>query len=180
MTSIRFSIRALLVLTASVAVLLAIGLWLTKDYRERRALERRWRLQGAVYASVDENHLSSVVFTQPLSSGDLKDLTSIHKVEFKGFSVDAATLQKLSAVERIDSLMFQSCSPPDSATLAELQNLPLKALHFWSTPITDQAVDELSALTRVESMTFVNTQLTPHGISRLKAANPDLRVHSRP
>jgi hypothetical protein len=132
-------------------------------------LERRLLLQGAVYARVDENRQSSVVFTQPLASGDLKDLKSIHKVELQGFAVDAATLKKLSTLERIESLMFQSCSPPDAAVLAELQNLPLKELHFWSTPITDEAVEQLSTLTDIESMTFINTQLTPAGISRLQA-----------
>jgi hypothetical protein len=180
MKTLRFSIRGLLILTAGVAVLLAAALWLTKDYRERRAIERRLRLQGAVYARVDENQLSSAVFTQPLSSSDLKQFQSIHKVELQGFAVDAATLKKLSTLERIDSLMFQSCSLPDSATLAELKTLPLKELHFWSTPITDAAVDQLSTLTGVESMTFVNTQLTPNGIARLQAANPKLRVHARP
>jgi hypothetical protein len=180
MKTLRYSIRALLFLTAGVAVLLAAALWLTKDYRERRAIERRLRLQGAVYARVDENRLSSAVFTQRLSSSDLKGLKSIHKLELQGFAVDAATLKKLRTLERIDSLMFQSCSLPDSAALAELQDLPLKELHFWSTPITDAAVDQLSTLTGVESMTFVNTQLTPNGIARLQAANPKLRVHARP
>jgi hypothetical protein len=33
MKSLRYSIRALLMLTAGVAVLLAAALWLTKDYR---------------------------------------------------------------------------------------------------------------------------------------------------
>lgn len=178
---LKFTTRTLFVITASVAVLLACILWATKSYRVRKAAEYRLRSHGADYAYVGENGASSVVFSKPLAHQNLGELKSINRLELQGFVVDHGTLEKVSRLERIDSLMFQSCRLADTADLLELKNISaIKSLHFWNTPISDEAIDVLSELPGVENLTFVNTPITNNGLSRLKELNPRLNVKSRP
>ncbi|MFO0905118.1 MAG: hypothetical protein U0939_19080 [Pirellulales bacterium] len=178
---IRYSIRSLVAATASVAGLTAGLLWLTKDYRERRQAEERLRSWGAVYAYVNEDRQASVVFNRPITSKALGKLKAIDRVELQGFAVDDSTLEMLGELEKIDSLMLQSCTLRNETLLSRLDRIPqLRRLHFWSTPITDDVVEALSKLQQVECMSFRNTKLTPAGIAKLQAARPDLKIDSRP
>ncbi len=84
MTRLMFSIRGLLLVTASIAGVVALTLWLTKDYRERRQAEMRIRSYGAAYAHVDANRSTAAVFGQPITSNELSKLKSIDRVELQG------------------------------------------------------------------------------------------------
>ncbi len=181
MTSPKYSVRTLLLVTTFLACLITCGLWWTKDYRERRKAESKLRDQGAVYAYVDEDRQASVVFVRPITSTDLAKLETIHKVELKGFAVDRQTLKQLSTLAQLDSLMFQSCTLSDSDDLQLLQNLPIiKTLHFWNTPITDDSIDDLAAVRNVDSISFSNTSITSTGFQKLGEANPNVKIYTRP
>lgn len=181
MKPIRFSIRTLLLATTCLALIIAGLLWLTKDYRERRQAEERLRSTGAVYAYVNEERLASVVFNQPITSKELGKVKSIERVELQGFAVDDSTLERLCELEKVDSLMVQSCTLVDAAALSRLEQIPkLKWLLFWNTPISDEAVVALSKLQQLEGLSFKNTKMTPAGLTKLQEAMPGVKIDSRP
>ncbi|MEZ6138710.1 MAG: hypothetical protein R3C53_27815 [Pirellulaceae bacterium] len=181
MKPIRFSIRTLLFATTSLALIIAGLLWLTKDYRERRQAEERLRSTGAVYAYVNEDRVATVVFNQPITTKDLGKVKSIERVELQGFAVDDSTLSRLCELEKVDSLMVQSCTLDHVEALSRLERIPkLKWLLFWNTPISDEAVEALSKLQQLEGLSFKNTNLTPAGLSKLQEAMPGVKIDSRP
>jgi hypothetical protein len=179
--SFQYSIRSLLALTAGAAVMLVGLLWLTKDYRERWQSEERLRGMGAVYAHVGEDRESSVVFSQRITTKDLGQVKSIERVELQGFAIDDSTLANLCELEKIDSVMIQSCMLEDIESLSHFERIPeLKWLLFWNTPITDQSVEVIAKLRQLEGVSFKNTKMTPAGLAKLRAAMPNVKIDSRP
>ena len=177
----KYSLRFLLLATGGLAILLALVLLLTQEYRRRLALESALLTKGASYVHFNEQGDVTIVFSNRLASNSLKGLGILRNVELQGFDVNGETLAALSQSDGVESLMFQSCSVGDPRALERLARIPgLKHVHFWNTSISDSALTEISHISGLKAVSFRATKVTRGGADTLSQSVRDLKVHHQP
>ena len=178
----RFSLRALFAFITATSITIIIALLLTKDYRQRIALQAELLSTGASYAHVGENRaIQSLVFIQPVSAADFKKYRAIGTLDLKYFTVDANCLKAFAGLEQINRLMFNNCTIPDERDLSQLSKIgDIRSLLFWNTPVDDAAIDAIIEVPGLEIVSFRNTKVTQAGLDKLRLARPELRVDDSP
>ncbi len=177
----RFSLRSLLASVTIIAIAIAVTLYVTKDYRERMALRAELLSMGARFASVGDDHSIRVLFTEPVTTTEIKKYETLESVEFKQFSVDANSLKAFAGLRQVGTMMFQLCTIHDAHDLSQLSKIGgVRSLLFWHTPIDDTSIALIVQVPGLEVVSFSATKVTQAGVDQLRAARPEIRVDYRP
>lgn len=178
----RYSLKTLFGLVTVVSLIIAAGLYITKDFRERMALRAELlATTGAQFVSVNADRRIGVLFTKNLVSSDLKKYKKIDSIELKGIAVTSDSMLNLAQLESVDVLLFQTCTIPDSRALEPLSTMgSLRALLFWNTVVDDAVLESIAAIPGLESVDFSNAQAPPAALERLRFARPEIKVTTRP
>ncbi len=120
----RFSLRSLFAFVTLISIAIVVALLLTKDYRQRMALQAELLDTGASYALVGENRaIQSLVFTKPANTTDFKKYGQLGTLEFQCTAIDHDFLNTFAGLKQISTVMFQGCTVPDAARFsAALEN----------------------------------------------------------
>jgi hypothetical protein len=178
----RFSLRSLLAFVTLISIAIVVILFLTKDYRERMALQAELLSAGASYALVGESGaIQSLVFTKPVNATDFKKYGKLGTIEFQRFSIERNFLKAFAGLKQVNRVMVQSCTVPDARDLAQLSKIgQVRSLFFWNTPIDDASIDAVVEVPRLEAVGFRNTKVTQAGLDKLRLARPELRADYSP
>ncbi len=162
----RFSLRSLFAFVTLISIAIVVALLLTKDYRQRMALQAELLSTGASYALVGESReIQSLVFTKPANTTDFKKYGQLGTLEFQRIAIDHDFLNTFAGLKQISTVMFQSCTIPDARDLAQLSKIGgIRSLLFWNTPIDDAAIDAIIEVPGLEIVSFRNTKVTRAGL----------------
>ena len=173
----QFSIKSTLVLMLAIASGLSAYLVLTKDYRERKAMERELLNLGASYAHVAKDRKISLVFSKPIAVGSLEQYGEIKLLELKRMRLDPGTVEALSRLKKIDVLHFQMCTVENVDDLAFLANSnSIRLLLVWNCNATDEWMETIGKISGLEMASFVTTEVSQQGIDRLKQLKPEIQT----
>ncbi len=162
-----------------IAVILAVGMMLTMTLRRQLAIREDLRTHGASwvdFASADSELLPNVLYEHTIED-TFKQHKRLGTVELKCYDVTPECIDRLSAVEHIDSLYFISCGLCDD-DLVDLPTINVTNLLFWNANITDSATDTLAKMRGLKRITFKTTKVTPQGIDKLQTALPSVEIVS--
>lgn len=178
----RYSLKTLLVVVTAVALLMVVGLYATKDYRERLELQADLKsTTGAYFVSVNAAHRIGLLFTKPVATSGIKKYSKIESIELQGFSVTSDSTANLAQLDSVEVIMFQSCVIPDSRALQQLAEIgQIRSLLFWNTAVDDSALDFIANVPGLKTVDFRKTKVTQPGLDRLRLLRPEISVSSSP
>jgi hypothetical protein len=173
----QFSLRRLLLIVTSIAVILAVGLMLTLRWRRQLEIQNDLTLQGAAWVGFDQQQLElvpNVLYTRPLVES-IKHHETLGVVELKGFDVTPQCIQRLSKLKQIDNLYLISCAVCDD-DLVHLPQMNITNLLFWNAAVTDQSVEAIAQIRGLKKVSFKNTAISPQGAAKLQSILPEVEI----
>ena len=175
----RFSLRSLFGAVTAVAIVLALVMYLTIDYRKQLAIRSDLRALGAYSVRFGAGNSIQASFHDPVASPSIARYADIAVLDFKAAHVTDESLKNLSGLKNVGVIVF-SLSDVQDDQLRHLKPLG-KVRHLWlsHTRLTDACVDALIDAPGLESVDVTNTLITPSGIARLRAARPAVIVRDR-
>lgn len=172
-----FSISRLFLAITVCALLLAVVLYLTQEYRRQLAARLDLQEMGAGWVGFNSEKKISLVFKQNLTSDAIKKYSEeITSIECKLFSVQDEHLENLSTLKSLSTLLFVSADL-EKLDLAALQNFShLDYLVFWKTELSDSQKQALAALKNTSQISFISVNITASELDDLRASLPETRI----
>jgi hypothetical protein len=185
---LRYSLRSLLLVTTALAV--ALGVWVGRAQRQRRALERVEALGGS-YAYVPragspdwrswigrrlgQHYVERVDYVQLTGSRakdeDLEHLSALSGLRSLALQSTSITHEGLAHVAAIDSLeaLYVGDTQITDAGLAHLRGLShLREISFWKADVTDDGLVHLREMTSLRWLSLDSTDVTDAGLAHLR------------
>ena len=158
------------------AISLTVLMYLTVDYRKRRAMRLDLESMGAHFVRFGDGDAIHASFHDSIESDQISKYKKIAVLDLKEAHVTAESLKNLDGLEEIGTIVF-SLSDVRDEHLEDLKSIR-KVRHLWlsHTELTDACVDSLVEIPGLESIDVSNTSLTQDGITRLRDARPALIV----
>jgi hypothetical protein len=192
----QFSVRALLVLTAGCAVVLAVWRAHVRPYYEQqRAIAALTKLRGRSVITtaparpawlgkvVGEEYFVRVVevkFRGSITDEDLqhlKGLVGLQTLDLWGTPVRGEGLARLKGLKDLQNLYLWNARITD-AGLEHLEGLSsLRSIDCWGTRISDAGLEHLTGLRKLETLYLWETDVTDAGVADLQEALPDVVIY---
>lgn len=172
-----FSILRLFWVVTACALVLAVILYCTQEYRRRLAVRIELKEMGASWVGFNSENNTSILFNQNLRSDRLKKYAGkIASAENKMFSVSDQHLKNLASLKSLSSLLFVSTDLEDTdlGLLQEFEEIGY--LVFWKSALTDSQIEGLAELKNVAQISFISVDVAPAKLEALRAALPETKV----
>ncbi len=172
----RFSVRAILATTASVALLAGYFVIATAESREQTRIRKHLEALGAYSVGFGQRNAISVAFHDPIRSPDIAQYRNLEVVDFKEATVTAESITNLCGLNYIGFLNFSLSDVRDEHVEMLAKVGSVKVLNLSNTAITDRCVE---CIANVPGLTWVDvsqSQVTDDGVAELERLRPDLRV----
>lgn len=192
----QFSVRALLVVTAACAVVLA--LWrvhVRPYYEQQRAIAALTKLRGRSVITtaparpawlgklVGEEYFVRVVEVKLRGSitdrdlRHLKGLVGLQTLDLWGTQIRGEGLEHLKGLTDLQNLYLWNTRITD-AGLAHLKGQTnLRSIDCWGTRISDAGLEHLKGLTNLKTLYLWETNATDAGVAELQEALPDVVIY---
>jgi hypothetical protein len=169
--------RSSLVCFFSLVVSLAIAYGFSEPFQKRRATQHRLKSLGAFAVAFDANgYVTSARFRHLISPGFSEACAELQVVDLKGVVGIRQSLQELTRLKslRMVILSVSDVSDEDIQLLPKIPGLR----HIWmtNTNLTDQCVDDLARIDRLEIIKLDGTEISVEGIERLRLLKPSLKI----
>jgi internalin A len=172
---LRFSLRAVLVAIAIIAVLIWIPIQRAKT--QKRAVEKIRDLGGVVkYDSVKSpgSQPPPLLWLHQLLGDDF--FYNVWDVTFENSEINDEDLNCLRDFSRLENLALRGCKNLTDAALAPCKGLAtLRYVDFSGTNLGDQAIAQLRGCLQIGGLNAEDTKLTDAGLVDVSAF-PNLRV----
>ena len=172
--------RSSLVCFFSLVGSLAIAYGFSEPFQKRRATQHRLKSLGAFAVAFDANgSVTSARFRHLISPGFSEACAELQVVDLKGVVGIRQSLQELTRLRSL-RMVILSVSDVSDVSDEDIQLLPkIPGLrHIWmtNTSLTDQCVDDLARIDRLEIVKLDGTEISVEGIERLRLLKPSLKI----
>lgn len=169
--------RSLLVCFFSFISSLAIIRLFSEQFQERRAKQHQLKSLGAFAVAFDANgSVWSARFRDLVAPGFSEACGQLQVVDLKGA---VGIRQSLHELTRLKSLRMVILSVSDVRD-EDIEFLPkisgLKHIWMTNTRLTDQCVDDLARIDRLEIVKLDGTEISTEGIERLRLLKPKVKI----
>ena len=169
--------RSLLVCLFSLIGSLAISYGFSEPFQKRRAKQRQLISLGAFAVAFDANgSVSSARFRDAIAPGFSEACCQLEVVDLKRVVGIRKSLQELTRLKSLRMVIVSVSDVRDE----DIQLLPKIAglRHLWmtNTHLTDQCLDDLARIDRLEIVKLDGTAISAEGIERLRLLKPKLKI----
>jgi len=172
---LQFSLRALLLFTAALSLLLSLAVPYLKQLRDRQAVYHADRLVSRLDGTVTTMRLSDAADNAPLH---LMDRRHSLGVSFRQIKLTEDDLNQLSGLTPLCNLHLEDVQLDDQGLL-HLQRLPyLVALWFRDTEVSPSVVKQFASARPDCDLIFVfeKIEVSPSTFDELRRAGPNCSV----
>jgi hypothetical protein len=172
-----FDRRSLLVCLYSLVGSLAITYVFSVPFQKRRAKQHQLKSLGAFSVAFDENgSVSSARFRHLIDPGFSEACGQLQVVDLKGAIGIRQSLQVLTRLESLRMIVLSISDVRDEDIKFLPQITGLKHIWMTNTKLTDQCVDDLARIERLEIIKLDGTEISAEGIERLKLLKPKVKI----
>jgi hypothetical protein len=172
-----FDRRSLLVCLYSLVGSLAITYVFSEPFQKRRAKQHQLKSLGAFSVAFDANgSVSSARFRHLIDPGFSEACGQLQVVDLKGAIGIRQSLQVLTRLESLRMIVLSISDVRDEDIKFLPQITGLKHIWMTNTKLTDQCVDDLARIERLEIIKLDGTEISAEGIERLKLLKPKVKI----